>query len=134
MSTSAKLVCMLLSVITSTVTLGASPTGTLKGTVTDSEGAAISGAHILVRWDSSGSGVGLKSNLGLRHDLSFETDNNGQFMSLLPPGFYDVFVSANAFSPECRKIRVNAGEAAIYKPRLKVDPLVTKEIGHRVPK
>ena len=113
--------------------LGGPRNAILDGVVTDSEGVAIRGAHVIVRWDSSGSGAGLKSNVGLRHDLSIETDAKGRFASELPPGFYDVFVSANAFSPECRKLRITAGETATYNATLRVDPLVMKELGDRIP-
>ena len=43
--------------------------GILKGVVTDSEGAAISGARVVMHWDSSGAAVGLKSNVGSKSDL-----------------------------------------------------------------
>jgi hypothetical protein len=101
----------------------------LKGVVTDSEGAVISGAHILIHWDSSGSTVGLTSNIGIREDRVLISDARGIFSTELPPGFYDVFVSAMAFSPDCRKIRINKGMAADYNPRLKVSTLITKELG-----
>lgn len=96
--------------------------------VVDSEGAAIRGAYVLVHWDASGAETGLKDNVGIKHDLAIETDGEGRFSAQLPPGFYDIFVSASAFSPDCRKIRVKQGETAIFETRLKVDPLVSKEI------
>jgi hypothetical protein len=49
----------------------------LKGTVTDSAGAPIPGAYIVVHWDSSGSGVGLVTNVGLKQDLILKTDRKG---------------------------------------------------------
>lgn len=106
------------------------PVGKIKGKVLDSEGASISGARVLIHWDHSGAGVGLSSNVGLGEDLVIGTDANGDFTPELPPGFYDVFVTATAFSPDCRKIRIRLGETATYTPKLKADPLVTKELGH----
>lgn len=103
--------------------------GTLKGTIRDSEEAAVKGARILVHWDSAGAAAGLRTNVGLDHDLTVQSDVNGQFAVELPPGFYDVYVSAVAFSPHCRKIRIKAGETATYQVNLRADPLVTKELG-----
>ena len=111
----------------------ASDTTVLKGTITDSEGAAIRGARVLVHWDQSGARVGLKSNVGLQQDLILETNAKGEFRAELHPGFYDVFVTANAFSPQCRKIRIKPGETATYNTTLKADPLVTSEMGDHFP-
>ncbi len=101
----------------------------LNGTVTDESGAAISGAMILLHWDPAGSKVGLKSNVGIEKDLVLTTDQKGNFVAELPPGFYDLFVSAMAFTPACRKIRLN--NTATSEPRfeLKADPLVLRELG-----
>jgi Carboxypeptidase regulatory-like domain len=106
--------------------------GLLKGVVSDSQGAAIRGAHVIVRWDPAGADVGLRSNVGLKHEVELVTDKKGSFASKLPPGFYDVFVSATAFSPECRKIRIKSGLAFNFKVSLRVDPLVTRELGDTV--
>jgi hypothetical protein len=102
-----------------------------RGVVTDSEGAVISGAHIFIHWDPSGSTVGLATNIGIKEDRVVISDAKGQFSTELPPGFYDVFVSATAFSPDCRKIRINKGRAEDYNPRLKVSALVTSELGDK---
>jgi hypothetical protein len=104
----------------------------LNGTVTDENGAAISGAMILLHWDSAGSTVGLKSNVGIEKDLVLTTDQKGSFVAELPSGFYDLFVSASAFSPSCRKIRLNDSATSELRFELKVDPTVTKELGFRI--
>jgi hypothetical protein len=75
--------------------------------VTDSSGGAIRGAMVLVHWDSAGSTVGLNSSVGIKQDLILTTDARGSVSADLPPGFYDVFFSAMAFTPVCQKIRVN---------------------------
>jgi hypothetical protein len=108
--------------------------GLLKGVIADSEGASIRDAHVIVRWDPAGADVGLQSNVGLKHEVDLITDKKGGFALQLPPGFYDVFVSFTAFSPQCRKIRIKPGSTSVYKARLKVDPLVTRELGDAVPK
>jgi len=60
---SAKSACLLLAVVTVGLA-GPPPTGTIRGRISDDEGAAVSGAHIVVHWDASGAGVELKSNVG----------------------------------------------------------------------
>ena len=100
------------------------------GRVLDSEGAGIRNALVLVHWDDAGSSVGLSSNIGIRHDISVKTDSDGRFALDLPSGFYDVFISSQAFTPAALKIRVRGGIAAPIEVRLKADPLVTKELGH----
>ena len=105
----------------------------LSGVVRDSEGAVISGAHIFIHWDPSGSEVGLRTNVGIKQDLTLTTDDNGSFSAELPPGFYDVLVMATAFSPDCRKIRPKAGQTATINAKLNVSLIVMKELpGPRV--
>lgn len=100
---------------------------TLSGTVRDSEGAVISKAYVVVHWDPSGSNY-LKDNLGLKQDITATTDSNGRFSLDLPPGFYDVFVTATAFSPHCKKVRLKDKEAKAYDVKLKVDPITLREL------
>jgi hypothetical protein len=120
----ALVVCFLLALV-------ASSQNRLRGVVTDSEGAVISGAHISIHRDASGSKVGLTTNIGIKEDRTLLSDAQGLFSADLPPRFYDVFVSAKAFSPDCRKIRIIKGSAEVYNPRLKVSTLVTKELGDK---
>ena len=97
---------------------------TLSGTVRDSEGAVIPNAHVIVRWDSSGSNY-LKDNLGktLPQEL-IQTD----FSVDLPPGFYDVFVAAMAFTPHCDKVRLKGKEVKTYEVKLIIRPVTSKEL------
>ena len=95
---------------------------TISGTVKDSEGAVVATAKITVRRDSSGDG---KENA----DVVITPDKNGQFRLEVASGFYDVFVSAPGFSPQCAKVRVGETEPATYMPNLHADPLVIKERG-----
>jgi hypothetical protein len=104
----------------------------LKSIVTDSSGAAIANAMVLIHWDSAGSTVGLASNVGIKEDLVMRTKADGTFNVDLPPGFYDLFATATAFSPTCRKVRTKGGETQEIKLRLKPDPLYTAEMGNRV--
>ncbi len=100
---------------------------TLSGTVRDSEGAVILNAHIIVHWDPSGANY-LKDNLGIKQDIAATTDSKGQFSLELPAGFYDVFVTATAFSPHCEKIRLRGKEAKTYEVKLKISPVTSKEL------
>jgi len=99
------------------------------GQITDSSGAAIASARVLVHWDSSGSAVGLTDNIGVKQDLLVVTDAGGRYSANVPAGFYDVFVSAPAFTPIAAKVIVKQGQKAILNAKLYVDPLVSKEVG-----
>jgi hypothetical protein len=56
----------------------------------------------------------------------------GTFSVDLPPGFYDVFAAAPAFTPVCRKVRIVTGEATRIAFRMNADPLYTAEMGSRI--
>jgi hypothetical protein len=103
-----------------------------KGKVTDSSDTPISAAMVLIHWDSAGSTVGLTTNVGIKEDLVIQTQGDGTFKVDLPPGFYDVFVAAMAFSPTCRKIRVKQGDGLEVTLRMSADPLYTAEMGNRI--
>jgi len=115
--------CILVFVFT--VFAAPSETSKLSGTVTDPEGGVISGAYIFVHWDP----VALTSNVGIKADLRVQTDKDGTYSIDLPPGFYDVFVSAMSFTPSCHKVRIRAEQATVLNPKLKVDRVVSKELG-----
>jgi len=100
---------------------------TLSGTVRDYEGAVISNAYVIVHWDTSGSNY-LKDNLGIKQDIAATTDSNGHFSVDLPLGFYDVFVTAMAFTPHCDKVRLKDKGTKTYEVKLRVSPLTSKEL------
>jgi hypothetical protein len=102
--------------------------GKLSGSVTDQNGTPLSESFVVVHWDSSGSTVGLASNVGISHDLNLQTGKDGGYSVDLPPGFYDVFVSSMAFTPSCQKVRVWPGESTTFGPKLAVSPVVIKEL------
>jgi|SRR5215471_6592661 len=105
--------------------LFADPQSALTGQVTDSEGAVIANARVLLHWDSSGSTLGY---LGFKQDVIVVTDASGHYFASVPAGFYDVFVSAPAFTPIAAKVILKE-QKAIFNSKLYVDPLVSKEIG-----
>lgn len=100
---------------------------TLSGVVRDSEGAVIPNAHVIVHWDPSGSSY-LKDNLGIKQDMAATSDSKGQFSLELPGGFYDVFVTATAFSPHCEKLRLRGKETKTFEVKLKVSEVTSKEL------
>jgi len=110
----------------------AAPRPAITGQITDSEGAVIANARVFVHWDPSGSAVGLRDNIGIKKDVMVLTDASGRYSANVPPGFYDVFVSAMAFTPTATKVRVKEEQPGTFSPKLKVDPLVTKELGHEI--
>ena len=104
----------------------------ITGEIVDSEGAAIANARVLVHWDSAGSTVGLSDNIGIQHDVIVTTDTTGRYSAVVPAGFYDLFVSAMAFTPSAAKVRVKQGQSTPFSTKLRADPLVTKELGHEI--
>jgi Carboxypeptidase regulatory-like domain len=102
------------------------------GTVTDSSQTPIANAMILIHWDSAGSTVGVTDNIGIKDNIILQTQENGTFSLDLPPGWYDVFAAASAFTPTSLKIRIKEGGAQNIKLRLKVDPLYGAEMGKRI--
>jgi len=104
------------------------PQSGITGEIVDSEGAAIANARVLVHWDSAGSTVGLSDNVGIQHDVTVTTDSNGRYLAEVPAGFYDVFVSAMAFTPTAAKVRVKKDHRITYNSTLRPDPLVLSEL------
>jgi hypothetical protein len=70
----------------------------------------------------------VKDNIGIKQDITVMTDSKGQFSLELPPGFYDVFVMAAAFSPHCQKIRLKAKGVKNYKVKLELSPVTSEEL------
>ena len=105
--------------------LSAVPQSAITGQITDSEGAVIANAWVLVHWDSSSSA----DNVGIKQDVIVATDASGHYLANVPAGFYDVFISAPAFTPIAAKVIVKEGQKAVVNAKLHVDPLVSKEIG-----
>ena len=105
----------------------------LQGVVTDSAGNLLTDAQLVVHWDPSGAKNGLTTNVGIPEDRFLKTDTHGAFYAEIPPGFYDVLVTAPGFSPDCRKIRLQPAQNATFNSKLHPDPLVTKELGSFAP-
>jgi hypothetical protein len=97
----------------------------VQGVVTDSEGASISKAHVIIHADRSGRNAVREEEV----DSVLETDQAGHFLAQLRPGFYDLCVMANAFTPFCQKLLVDG--STILRPhiQLKPDPQVVRRLG-----
>src|SRR5690242_15739599 len=92
----------------------ATPQSAINGQITDTEGAVISNARVLVHWDASSSGLGLT---GIKQDVAVIADVTGHYFADVPPGFYDVFVSASAFTPVASKVRVKEGQTETFSAK-----------------
>lgn len=85
-------------------------TATLRGTVLDPQGAAISGANVTV------------TNLATGVTRTTKTGGDGAYnMATLPPGSYQVTIDAQGFSKEVAKgVQLSVGQALNYDFHLKV--------------
>lgn len=88
----------------------AAATGRLEGTVTDPTGAAVAGADITVRNQSTGIATTVQSS------------SEGEFTALyLDPGGYEVSIQKPGFDKlVVRDIVINVGTRAVIRPQLKV--------------
>jgi hypothetical protein len=75
--------------------------------------------YIIIHWDSAGM-KGMKENIGIPGDKTLRPDQRGAYTIDLPPGTYDVFVTAPGFQPTCEKISIVKGQTAEYDVELKV--------------
>ena len=57
--------------------LSADPRSAITGQITDSEGAVIANARLLVHWDASSRAVGLRDEVGIKQDVIVVTDATG---------------------------------------------------------
>jgi|SRR5580698_4832062 hypothetical protein len=96
---------------------------TLTGTLVDNMGAAVQNARVIIHWDAVGLDS-IKENVGIKEDEIATTKADGQFSVELPPGVYDIFVSAAGFSPHCDKVSLKGTQARHYKAKLKVSRML----------
>ena len=113
-----------LSLLSTSIAAAATQPLTLNGTVIDTNGAVIAGAHIILRTDFAGGWS--KQNF----DANVTTDKAGNFALNVGPGFYDLCAMADAFTPQCRKIFIKDRPAAEHF-RLAASPEVSGKIGDK---
>jgi len=105
----------------------------LQGAVVDAAGIPLTNAQLVVHWDPSGAKAALKTNIGISEDRFLKTDTHGNYYAEIPPGFYDILVTAPGFSPTCAKVRLKPDENSKFNAKLQSDPLVTKELANPIP-
>jgi hypothetical protein len=106
----------------------------LTGAITSPSGIELTNARVLVHWDDTGVPGRLKTNIGIPDDRVVKTDTHGNYYSRLPPGFYDLFVTAPGMSPYCRKVRLKPSEDQTVNVSLPGNPLIMAELGPSPPK
>jgi len=92
--------------------------------VTSPNGARVGGAFVLFHVDKAG-----EIPASGRADVSANTASDGSTTSELAPGFYDLFVTGLALSPQCRKLLVEVGKPVRLAIQLNADPLVMRHLG-----
>jgi hypothetical protein len=94
---------------------------TLSIHVSDELGAVIGRAFVLLHADA------LERENPKPFNLEVRTNSEGDAKALIPPGFYDVFVTSTGFAPQCQKLRVRVANPVAIKFVLKVDKLMSDE-------
>ena len=100
--------------------------GIIKGKVSDAGGSPIANAYVILHADLAG-----RTNQAAVLDQVRQTDQAGLFKIQLEPGFYDVCVTAMAFSPVCKKVLVTGSKVTEHDVNLTVDPLVSEHLADR---
>jgi hypothetical protein len=101
---------LVLGITTNAAPVNSTAMGSLVGRVVDaSEGAAIKYAFVLVHRGQS------------QEDVKLSLDSEGRFSVRLAPGFYDVFITADGFTPTCKKLAVTSAKASIFNASLRPD-------------
>ena len=122
MKARAVMFCFAIALAISAYAADTPSSGKIKGTVTDSTGAIISSATVLIHRDWPEQNT---------QDLRLNTDKFGRFSIELAPRFYDVAIFAQAFSPNSGKVRIRSSQATYYTAQLPVDPQWVAEFGDR---
>jgi carboxypeptidase family protein len=100
----------------------------LQGTVSDGDGNLLTNAQLIVHWDPVGANSGLTTNVGIPEDRFLKTDTHGAYYAEIPPGFYDVLITAPGFTPTCSKIRLKPAENQTLSAKLLADTAVKAEL------
>jgi hypothetical protein len=87
----------------------------------------IRNATIIIHWDPIGL-EGVAENVGSKNDKVGVSDAVGHFSLELPPGVYDIFLSAGGFSPHCEKLSLRKNETRLYTVQLKVSRTLTVKV------
>jgi len=97
-------------IILSGLASGQSPTGSLRGTVTDPQGAAVAGVTITVQ--------DLSTNVVER---TLEADQTGSFsVDSLPPAIYKLSTKKQGFASQTERIEVQVGRVTVVNFKLAI--------------
>jgi hypothetical protein len=100
---------LLVATALASVSVVAQQAGTLTGTLTDPQGAAVANNVVELRWNDVGS-AGSRHKPRAKKHITTSTDSAGKFTLSLYPGDYDVFVYRDGFAPICAVIFVESAE------------------------
>ena len=103
------LLLLLVAIALASISVVAQQVGTLTGTLTDPQGAAVANNVVELRWNEVGSaGYGHKRRA--KKHITTSTDSAGKFTLSLYPGDYDVFAYRDGFAPICTVVFVESAE------------------------
>lgn len=91
------------------------------------DGGRIPNTRVIIHWDPIGLD-GVTNNEGTKDDKVSATDETGDFSVELPPGVYDIFLSAGGFSPHCEKISMKGNIPRNYVARLTVSRMLSIKV------
>jgi hypothetical protein len=106
--------------------------GSLKGTLSDPQGAAMPNVHIQLRWNPRQAAGGVTTGKlkqlprawqPRKKWLQVATDRTGKFSVELPTGNWDLFAYLNGFAPACRVVSIEAGTTTEVELRLAFAPM-----------
>lgn len=103
------------------------PAGTLTGIVRDVTNSGVANARVTIHWDPTGS-PDPTANGKTRQDISVTTDKDGKFTAEVPSGYYDIFISAPAFDPQCEKLHLDQREKKSLEVKLSLSKITMKEM------
>jgi hypothetical protein len=106
--------------------------GSLRGTLSDPQGAALPNVHIQLRWNPRQSSGGVttgklkpppKEWRPRKKWLQVDTDSTGEFSAELPAGNWDMFAYLDGFAPACRVVSVEADKTIKVELNLAFAPM-----------
>jgi hypothetical protein len=100
---------LLVATVFASVSVVAQQLGTLTGTLTDPQGAAVANNIVELRWNDVGS-AGYRHKRRAKKHITTSTDSAGKFTLSLYPGDYDVFAYRDGFAPICTVVFVEPTE------------------------
>src|ERR1700693_3908752 len=100
---------LLVATALASISVVAQQVGTLTGTLTDTQGAAVANNIVELRWNDVGS-AGYPHKRRMKKHITTNTDSAGKFTLSLYPGDYDVFVYRDGFAPACTVVFLEAAE------------------------